>query len=67
MVLQGRDVPSFNFQAYLYKTARNLSLKAIERWKREGLTLQEAEKTSPTPPYSQTRRGPLSLQTSAPR
>jgi len=35
-------VTSFNFQAYLYKTARNLSLKTIERRKREGLTLDEA-------------------------
>jgi RNA polymerase sigma factor (sigma-70 family) len=40
--LQGRDLTSFNFQAYLYKTAKNLSLKTIERVKREGLTLDEA-------------------------
>jgi RNA polymerase sigma-70 factor (ECF subfamily) len=40
--LQGRDTATFNFQAYLYKTARNLSLNAIARRKREGLTLAEA-------------------------
>lgn len=40
--IQGRDVSSFDFQAYLYKAAKNLSLKAVARRKREGLTLEEA-------------------------
>jgi RNA polymerase sigma factor (sigma-70 family) len=40
--IQGRDVSSFNLQAYLYKTARNLSFKSIERREREGLTMEEA-------------------------
>ena len=40
--IQGRDVSSFNLQAYLYKTARNLAFKSIERREREGLTMEEA-------------------------
>ena len=40
--LQGRDVSNLNFRAYLYKAARNLSLNAMARRKREGLTLEEA-------------------------
>lgn len=40
--IQDRDVSSFNLQAYLYKTARNLSYNAVARRKREGLTLEEA-------------------------
>jgi RNA polymerase sigma-70 factor (ECF subfamily) len=40
--IQGRDLASFNFQAYLYKTAKNLSLNSMARRKREGLTMEEA-------------------------
>lgn len=40
--IQERDVSSFNYQAYLYKTAKNFALQAVARRKREGLTLDEA-------------------------
>ncbi len=39
--IQGKDVSTFNLQAYLYKTAKSASLKSIERRKREGLTMEE--------------------------
>lgn len=40
--IQGRDMTSFNFQSYLFRTSRNLSIDVIRRRKREGLTLEEA-------------------------
>ena len=40
--IQGRDVSSFNYQSYIYKTAKNFALQAIARRKSEGLTLDEA-------------------------
>ena len=48
--IQGRDVASFNFQAYLYKTAKNLALNSMARRKRDGLTMEEAlEVPEPNP------------------
>jgi len=57
--LQGRDISSFNFQAYLYKTAKNSSLKAIERRKREGLTLEEAAEFAQGDIFSDPERAAL--------
>jgi len=58
--IQGRDVSGgFNFQAHLYTTARNLSLKAIERRKREGLTLEEATEFEDTSIYKDPQKAAL--------
>lgn len=57
--IQGRDVSSFNFQAYLYKTAKNFSLQALARRKKEGLTLDEAMEFEDTNIYKDPERAAL--------